>query len=525
MSQKYLSLEETAALLRMPTDEVIRLREKGGLRGFADRGTWKFREDDVQQVLRSRQPDSDPDVPILVPDSAIGADDDVGEQPTVIRKPDLPKTSDSEVTLLGGSDVEIDALDSDSDVKLAGESGLALTEKNKSSVSDIKIALPDSSLHLDAPEQKPKKPAVPQLPPIDLSKFDSDSDVALVGESKPQSDSDVALVGGKTDQITIGPLDPSLGSDSDVRLVSDPRPSGSDSDVKLVEPQKNQGSGSDSDVALLSEDDQSIALDFTPDEGEGASVLSDESGIRLTGESSGLLFKSSSGVKLRQDDDESITLDIAGDSGISLDVSSDSGISLESVADSGISLEGEGFGGTIPMMDALKEDQDETAFEIPSLKDDSEFELSTGGSDDETAVFDLEEAEAGLDDGEFNVDEGASDDSELSEIADFEEDDLDVADDILGEDDELDDMDVFDADEDAFDEGVSPAGKRFAAPVGAAAPEQEWGGGIFAFLLVSTALLVVVGMVMFDLVHNIWAWNEPTQISRTLLDSLGGLYK
>jgi len=36
-SKKYLSLEEAASLLKVKTEELIRLREKGDIRGFADR--------------------------------------------------------------------------------------------------------------------------------------------------------------------------------------------------------------------------------------------------------------------------------------------------------------------------------------------------------------------------------------------------------------------------------------------------------------------------------------------------------
>ena len=136
MSKKYLSLEETAVALGVSRDELIRMREKGDIRGFADRGTWKFREEDVQQVRRSRQADSDPDVPMFIDegdDSAIMIGDEVSEQPTIITKGHDPlSSSDSEVKLMGtiaedipvgmSSETEVRpvSLDSDSDVKLMG---------------------------------------------------------------------------------------------------------------------------------------------------------------------------------------------------------------------------------------------------------------------------------------------------------------------------------------------------------------------------------------------------------------------
>src|SRR5688572_1265328 len=102
--KKYLSLDEASSRLGMTNEQLIRLREQGEIRGFADRGTWKFRVEDVEELSRTRQPDSSPEVPLLddsgpmvmgddlsesgsstiLADLPSGAD--VGEQPTVIRK-------------------------------------------------------------------------------------------------------------------------------------------------------------------------------------------------------------------------------------------------------------------------------------------------------------------------------------------------------------------------------------------------------------------------------------------------------
>lgn len=540
MSKKYLSLEEAAAVLRMGTDELIRLRERGGIRGFADRGTWKFREEDVLEVQRSRQADSDPDVPLLRESSeelssALGSDD-VGEQPTIISKGlDPLKSSDSEVKLVGSlaADVSADA------------SGVRAVEEVQG--SDIRpLALePDSGLGLGASDSALRRGAgegasiLADDSAVLGGKLDSDSEVKLVAPSGMDSDSDVKLVGESSAELNLAPLDDSLGSDSDVRLVLEtPAPKkGSDSDVQLVQPAKG-AADSDSDVALLRDDDESIALDFTPDDGESASVLADESGIALVGDDSAMLLKgesgislegpSDSGVALKAEEDESITLDISEDSGISLEAAADSGISLESVADSGISLEDSSeFGGTIPMMKVAGQDDDETAYEIPALKDDSsEYELATAGkgSDSETAVFDLASAEEALDDSAFEVDDETAPSDEFAGTG-VSEEELEVGEDVLGEDDELDELDVFDADEEVFDEGMTPVGQKFAAPVGAVVVEQDWGVGPFIGLVLATTMLAVVGVVMFDLVYNLWAYQQPTSASSMLLDALGGLYK
>ncbi len=49
MAKKYLTLEEAARQLGMKPDELVRLRERSEIRGFADRGTWKFRSEDVEE--------------------------------------------------------------------------------------------------------------------------------------------------------------------------------------------------------------------------------------------------------------------------------------------------------------------------------------------------------------------------------------------------------------------------------------------------------------------------------------------
>lgn len=479
MSKKYYDLEEAAALLGMPKDELNRLREQGKIRGFADRGTWKFRDEDIDKLKRSRQIDSDPDVPMAIDESSsempvspsvLADDEGLAEQPTIVSKRDAMSGSDSDVRL---------AVDSDSDVKLIGEE-------------------------------------------------DSDSDVKLVGQG--DSDSDVKLVGGEGkgkpgDLESTQPIMPQVkkkadtDSDSDVRLVD------SDSDVRLA---------SDEDVSILAGEDSQIALDFTPDDSESASVLSEESGLAL-GDSS-MLLAGESGISLEgpgdsgalslADDEEGIT--IAPDSGvalnksdsdITLDTGSDSGISLEEVNDSGISLDDsiEVGAGTIAMMDVSGEEGvAETQFEIPVGKDDSAFELGIDDNE-KTGVLNLDDSgESTLDDAVFELDEAESDD--MFESAD----ELEVADEVLGEDDELDELDVFDADDDVFGE----SGPQFAAPVAAGGPyvEATWGTGTIIGLGVSSICMLLLGIIMFDLVRLMWQPGDTSTVGGALLGAFRGLY-
>ena len=130
MAKKYLTLEEAARQLGTKPDELVRLRERGEIRGFADRGTWKFRSEDIEEFAQPRRRLL-AEVPIM---------DDCAGPPRLDRQSRrtagsgrLKKTSDSDVrllldeTLLPGGDSEpppevtlSQVGNSDSDVPLDG---------------------------------------------------------------------------------------------------------------------------------------------------------------------------------------------------------------------------------------------------------------------------------------------------------------------------------------------------------------------------------------------------------------------
>ncbi|MCA9071906.1 MAG: helix-turn-helix domain-containing protein, partial [Planctomycetaceae bacterium] len=66
MAKKYLNLEEAAQEVGMSVEELKQLRQRGDIRGFSDAGAgWKFKADDIEELKRKRQADSNPDVPLL----------------------------------------------------------------------------------------------------------------------------------------------------------------------------------------------------------------------------------------------------------------------------------------------------------------------------------------------------------------------------------------------------------------------------------------------------------------------------
>lgn len=546
--KKYLSLEEAAALLKIRTEDLIRLREKGEIRGFADRGTWKFKDGDVEEFLRRRQPDSDPDVAIMGDD-----DDDLGRQATVIRR-GRESSSDSDVRLVGdkntkdsltGSSAELpvlDAAESDSDVKLVGH-------------------------------------GAPRLSP------DSDSDVQLVNPKslRPDSDSDVKLVDPVKRRLSDSDSDVRLAqSDSDVKLVP---LRDSDSDVKLVDHGSRVNKAelsSDSDVALLPKR-RAESLDFDADSSEGGSALfDDDPGITLPGDDSGIQLGGDSGIRLGADSG----IRLGGDSGIRL--GHGSGLSLQQPLDSGILLEGDsglsldhgdssltlsddsgmklrgssnrklkgGSSKNLKGRGKVADDLDVTAPMMFTQDADSADDLDSTGpmllqDDDLNATLDMhllsedDKTDANVimfdDDedsdqtsatvvkkGRKSVDESMFDLEDGDEADEFADDELEVSDEILGEDDELEDLDAFDSDDDEFDEGFETGASRigFGTAAGkiAAPQEAEWGTGFFLSLMVSSVVLLVGALMSADLLRTTWA-GDKSVYQGELINSVGnGLF-
>ena len=136
MASKYLNIEEAVELLGIPQHEITRLRESGELRGFADRGTWKFRTEDIEEFARSRQADSSEDGGLGGDDLPL-ADDDFDAQGTTSLLDDDDEVSADQPTLLQAEiddDEPLLSIDdsSDSDVRLVLDDAQKHSESNKS---------------------------------------------------------------------------------------------------------------------------------------------------------------------------------------------------------------------------------------------------------------------------------------------------------------------------------------------------------------------------------------------------------
>jgi excisionase family DNA binding protein len=249
MVQGYYTLEEAAQILGTSADELKQMSKRGELRAFQDRGTWRFRTQDVEELARQRGAGSTPELPLgeaprpkladsppprtarpadagEVFDFSLDAGDSKvplgqeggGETPSGRRRagPKSDKKGAPSPTPKPGSD---------SDVRLVAESG------------ELEFKLPgdsDVKMHKDAGAKSP--PPGPKSPPPKKksSGLGVDSGVRLVTDA---SDSDVKIVGvGPEDSnVPIGKQPPKTGTDSDIRLEPDAgRPADKGSDDALL---------------------------------------------------------------------------------------------------------------------------------------------------------------------------------------------------------------------------------------------------------------------------------------------------
>lgn len=286
------------------------------------------------------------------------------------------------------------------------------------------------------------------------------------------------------------------GTDSDIMLAASDSTKGSVSDVQLVSPGSDLNLAAASDVQLVGGSD----LKLTDDGGTGK-----QSGSDVTLGSGKLDFATDSALDLGDDDL------VLGGSGIGSDVTlggGDSGINIASPADSGLSLE--------EPLDLMGGSSVEGAFELPEdddvislsdnladpdeatqLKADEEFLLSPGGdlggdeSDSGSQVIALEDSEA--------FDENADTMLRPNQPALV-----------------VEDAGGFEAI--GAGGGVAPAmSQQYMMTAAPEAPYSIWN---VLGLLCCVLVLAVTGMLMTDLMRNMWAFDTERVVSTGLMDSL-----
>jgi hypothetical protein len=386
---QYYSLEESARMLGVSPEELKKMAQRNEIRSFSDRGTMRFRAQEIEELARRRGRGSDPELQIVdPPSSSKGKKAPTDEVFNYQLSPDDQVEIGQELPAKSGSG--------------SGKKSDKNRPSSKSpppkpgSDSDVRLVAEGSDLDFEVADDSKKRKADKQ----NVSS-QPDSGVRIL-PLEVQSDSDVKIV-------------PETADDSNIVIGGQKKKSGSDSDIRLVHDQAGSSSGSGLRKEKASVEHVTEEIDLDAEEAElrktessrnlGKAVkprktdlpkespfeLSDpkmpkgkktEAKKKETDSSSDFeltpagaadqspLEMESDEIPLRADDEEVHLGELTAKQG-------DSGINLKDPADSGISLEQGGD------EESLEFDVSQEAVSTPkpgpvaSGKDsDSEFELS-----------------------------------------------------------------------------------------------------------------------------------------------------
>ncbi len=365
MANKYMTLEEAAAYLGMSTDKLMRLREQGEIRGFADRGSWKLTRESVEELGRLMQADSSPDIPIItnVPLTA----DEINE--------DVPLQADDEEFEIDFDDAffEEDEVDAPPPV--------AVVEEEEDNEYEFEEVATDDAVEVDDEDEvEYAEVAADSAAEMDFddSFFDDDDDEIEIVEDATVaadiSDADIRLVAEEVGETVIedvafedGALDFS-SSDSDVRLAFDD--SVFDSDPDLVEigsdVQLSGDSSLDVEADLVAEElASSSVIDFSEDTGEARDSDSD---VQL------IEHASDSDVSFVEEADSDSDIRLSDDFVDESDESSELLVGLDTQSD-------------IQLMTAPDENpSDESSRLLTGLDSESDMRLASAPADDNSAT-------------------------------------------------------------------------------------------------------------------------------------------
>jgi hypothetical protein len=516
----YLSLEEAAAKLGISTERLVELRSQGQVRGFRDGASWKFPDTEISRL------EDDPDVlgsGILDVGSAsqgdsniIGGGSDVGVGGETLK----PGSSDSDVNLVPsageGSDVAVVASDSDLDFE---------------SSEDL--------LEIDSGELQLQDPAIGRDPArLDLAVEPN------AGSTGPVTDEELKEIAESHPDVLAPESGGASGAGGSSVLSLDIE----DSDMDLMGGDINSGSSKASSLEMMDDLDQPASasgkarssdvlseLDLLSAEQEGSGLIS--------GDSEGLLASSGLGSSIGadalagsdlsaldddalDDDDDLVIADddddlVIGSAGSDISVAGDSGINLMSPSDSGLSLESEPLdlaGSSISALDLGAELSDGGSSgsggglgsdgSAVDFQADEEFQLSPSGVGLEaelesgSQVIEVEDSEAIAEPVEFD-DSGFGQEGLGGDV--FAEGDEEQG---VGDALELDDS------EPVSEGRISPVRGAYEVP----------------FTLMQCVTLVMIifvlslgGMLMTDLVRNMWTYAPQSAPVSSLTDSLIGL--
>lgn len=485
--------KQAAQTLGVTEDELNEMRLSGEIHAVRDGAGFKFKSDEIERVAEEKgistsggdvtDVDDDLDLTGLEPDGASGLDLDL----------EAGDASDAPTAI--GTLEEFES-------EPAGESGLSLSdapEDDDSTIGDDDdVLVPSESDVLDGLADGSDAGVL----------GGSDADVLGVAES----DKDVLGTTTESDKDVLGGSGPGSGTGSDVALVPDESGSG----LNLV---------ADSSADVLGGSDIKLDEGGTGDAGTGPNLGSGE--LDFEGSDIGIVSDVSLDDDLALGEEEEDELTIGDDDELALDEddelvldggsdvtggTGDTGINLTSPSDSGLNLEEEPLdlaGSSVSSLE-LPEDDDIIDLddleagpdEATQLKMDEDFQLAPSAEaeedDDEDSgsqVIALEDSEAF----EQALPEAAVD--AVEPIVGEQTDELETA---------LDDSEVASVTKPALPDSALTAGR----------PELPYSVWNVLSLLAIVVILALTGMLMTDVIRNMWSWDSTYTASTPIMDTM-----
>jgi excisionase family DNA binding protein len=274
MVQKYLDLESAARRLNVSVDELKQLVQRREIRAFADRGTWKFREQDVEEFARHRSLGSAVEVDMRSAGS--GAEDTASDEIQLaehLLSDAAPGASGARVVVfqdtVGPSDSDVRLVaepaekPSDSDVKLvaegpeaASDSDVQLVEASAApSDSDVRLAEAAAAQDSGARLQEVPEPPAPSGASREAVAVTSPSDFELAPGGSADTDFEVSLEPSSSGEEDLIDLDQAVAAKPVDVAAAGPSASGvalgspADSGISLEEPPSLLGERTDAGVA------------------------------------------------------------------------------------------------------------------------------------------------------------------------------------------------------------------------------------------------------------------------------------
>ena len=531
---QFVSFEDALKKLNISADHLNELRENNVLRAYRDGSSWKFRGDEIERMANEGVPELPPpsDISLVDPSDLVDAepladlnlDDDLGLA-------DLPELDLDSLAPLGEPDesaidirmTDTDAISAGSELELAG-----LEDTVTAGASDIS---------LDAPEEPSDPTDSILLSEEELGESVTGSLSTIIGRKEldiPDADLELELDDVTDDEDTklsysSGASDvlsskvPGSGVLDEMEDLSDAKKAFKDleeleidlaaesslalnpADVADVKQKADKSLTTKSDSDLLLGDDVEVG-----DENNMGStdVPLEELGKVEIAEAGG------GNVELELAGDDDLILADAGGSDITLD-SGDSGINLVAPSDSGLALDDIPLDvGGSAILSSLSLEGSDPEFSLLG-SDVGQAATGSGGglqTDDDFQLTPL--SEGGLDDGDSSSQVIALD----ADLGGFEGGAALLEDGFPAE---PDDGVVL---TEEFGEAPADMGMGYAAAVAVPVSGEgiRFDGITMVLLSICTLFLLLGGLMVLDMIRNVWTWNDNLAINSSLLDAILG---